>query len=293
MSEYLCSRLIRASYIFQELLTGGDLYSYLDFRGQPGLSDAETTVIIRQLLEAVKYVHAHYITHRDIKPENILMASWRSGGRIVLTDFGTAKRIVPTASQPQQPLKRRMHTKLGTFGYAAPEMHCRDDEEGYGPAVDMWSVGAVTATLLTAEPIRACFASTSDRACHPASQRVLAATTAEVRYDLRVLDDAHNQLWGPVGRRPKDFLKKLLALDESHRPTAREALEHSWFTNKLYRTELEMLYQRAIEGWKPGPQVDIETINTQHLGPGPLEDESVLEIYGATVSAHFVAPVSV
>ena len=60
-----------ARYIFQELVTGGDLYSYLDFRGGK-LLDAEAGLVIRQILKAISYLHNLDIVHRDLKVGQLL-----------------------------------------------------------------------------------------------------------------------------------------------------------------------------------------------------------------------------
>lgn len=49
-------------YIFQELITGGDLLSFLDTKDR--LTEAQAAVISRQLLEAVEYLHRNHIVHR-------------------------------------------------------------------------------------------------------------------------------------------------------------------------------------------------------------------------------------
>ena len=105
-------------YIFQDLITGGDLMSHVQRTGR--LAEAQAAIILRQLLEAVKYLHANGIVHRDIKPENILMTSWKDGGRIVLTDFGQARPTVDTQSAGKQARALRMQTLVGTIGYCAP-----------------------------------------------------------------------------------------------------------------------------------------------------------------------------
>lgn len=105
-------------YIFQELITGGDLLSYLDKKGR--LSEPQAVVIVRQLLEAVKYLHSNQVVHRDIKPENILMTSWRDGARVILTDFGQSRTIVDLEQAAKKAGVLRMQSVVGTYGYVAP-----------------------------------------------------------------------------------------------------------------------------------------------------------------------------
>lgn len=105
-------------YIFQELITGGDLLSYTELKGV--LSEPQAAVIVRQILKAVDYLHRNGIVHRDIKPENVLMTSWRDGARIVLTDFGQARVINDAKAGINTPTVSRMQTLVGTIGYTAP-----------------------------------------------------------------------------------------------------------------------------------------------------------------------------
>lgn len=107
--------------MFQELVTGGDLFSYLEYKGGR-LYDVEAAVVIRQVLKGVEYLHSQNIVHRDLKPDNILMTSLDDGARVVITDFGNA-RLLPkddSISGSKPVFGKRMHSLVGTLEYAAP-----------------------------------------------------------------------------------------------------------------------------------------------------------------------------
>ncbi|KAK5219683.1 hypothetical protein LTR72_008067 [Exophiala xenobiotica] len=220
--------------ISHDLVTAGDLFSYIESKNGR-LLEVEVAVIIRQILVALAFLHENNIVHRDIKPENILMTSLSAGCRVVLTDFGAARRIAAPRS--------RMNTVLGTREYAAPETlrQPRNRQQaiqtGYTRAVDMWSLGCVAVVLLTGglafcDPFTNTYSEKLAREC-----------------DLRFLQDS--QEWRKVRERPKDFVEKLLVLDETTRPSAEEALKHPWFSNGMHKNDFEDLYQRTIKHWHP------------------------------------------
>lgn len=101
-------------YIFEDLVTGGDLFSYVGFKGGK-LEDVEAAVIIRQVLKALEHLHDRGVVHRDLKPDNILITSLADGARVVLTDFGAATVVGNRLTQQQ-----RMLTQIGTLEYTAP-----------------------------------------------------------------------------------------------------------------------------------------------------------------------------
>ena len=72
----------------------------------------EAAAITRQIVIALEFLHSKNIVHRDLKPDNVLMTTLATGCRVVLTDFGGARKIDNELT--------RMCTVMGTYQYAAP-----------------------------------------------------------------------------------------------------------------------------------------------------------------------------
>ncbi len=108
----------------------------------------------------------------------------------------------------------------------------------------MWSIGSITAALLTGDVVF------TDRA-HPMYAqdpgKVIMSLASECNLDA--LD--HSPTWAHIGRKPKDFVKNLLVLEESKRMTVTQALEHPWIANKYHKEILQALYERATCNWRP------------------------------------------
>lgn len=51
--------------------TGGELQAILDDEGE--LSEPQAKICMREILQALRYLHSKSIAHLDIKPQNILM----------------------------------------------------------------------------------------------------------------------------------------------------------------------------------------------------------------------------
>lgn len=97
-------------YLVMELVTGGELFDRIVEKGS--YTEKDASMLIRQVLEAVDYMHEQGVVHRDLKPENLLYYSRDEDSKIMISDFGLSKMED----------SRTMATACGTPGYVAPEV---------------------------------------------------------------------------------------------------------------------------------------------------------------------------
>ncbi|KAI5844380.1 kinase-like domain-containing protein [Morchella snyderi] len=114
-----------------------DLKKYMEAIPQNmGLGRDMIKRFMSQLVEGVRYCHAHRILHRDLKPQNLLIDK---EGNLKLADFGLARAF-------GVPLRTYTH-EVVTLWYRAPEILLGGKQ--YSTGVDMWSVGCIFAEMQT------------------------------------------------------------------------------------------------------------------------------------------------
>jgi len=195
-------------YLVMELVQGGELFDQIVSRGT--YSEADAANIVRQILDAVAYMHDNGIAHRDLKPENLLCSGDESN-TIKVTDFGLSKDF-STAS---------LRTSCGTPDYVAPEVL---KGQPYDNTVDIWSIGVITYILLCGFPP---FYGNTDQQIF---EKIL-----RVEYDFPSPD------WDHISVEAKQFIKSILVPEPSKRPSALEAIEMDWIKNKAPNKPLERL----------------------------------------------------
>lgn len=186
-------------YLVTELCKGGELFDRVV--SQARFSEKQAAGAVYILLDAVSYFHKHGIVHRDIKPENILFQDTRPDAPIKIADFGFAVHSGTGET---------LRSLAGSPNYLAPEIV---ENQPYGTAVDMWSLGVVTYILLCGYmPFDA------------PNQRDLFRRIAAGRFSFP------DREWGGVSPEAKDFVASLLRVDPKARLTAEAALRHRWIT---------------------------------------------------------------
>ncbi|KAK9467408.1 kinase-like domain-containing protein [Lipomyces arxii] len=224
-------------YILEDLITGGDLFSYL-VKGDVlrPVPEAEALVIVFQILKALEYLHSKNVAHRDLKLDNILLVSQQAGSRIVLVDFGISKYVDG---------QRRMTTVVGTPEFSAPEVGFADvhkgrSRRGYDIKCDIWSLGVVLHILLSGiSP----FYDTSEK---PSK---IARNARECQLNMT------GPAWRHISLNAKDLVSQLIAVDPEERLSVTQCLSHPWIS--MHMADLQTIYDTKITAdWKvPGHKV--------------------------------------
>jgi len=240
-------------YLVLELVSGGELFDRI--LNEEKLSEEKARHLFRQMLDAVQYMHKQGIAHRDLKPENILLKT-KDSDEIKISDFGLS-RIVDEGVF--------MKTMCGTPQYVAPEILTSAGQQGYGVAVDLWSLGVILYIMLCGFP--------------PFDQ------TRGKLWDL--IKTANytfpDQYWKHISPYAKDLIGRLLTVDPEKRYTVEQALTHHWMTESLgQHINPLILNQNSVEqnanDFEQSPEDDertVEVIKKPHprLTSPELEDE--------------------
>ncbi|KAK9474867.1 kinase-like domain-containing protein [Dipodascopsis tothii] len=211
-------------YIFEDLITGGDLFSYL-VRGDVlhALGETETMVIVWQVLKALEYLHTNDVVHRDLKLDNILLVSASPGTRVVLVDFGISKCMRGV---------RRMNTVVGTPEFSAPEVGFGEPgarRTEYDAKCDLWSLGVVLHILLSAVSP---FYDPSENGARMA---------ARARAGRLHLTDGP---WDAVSEPAKDLVRRLLCVQPAKRYSIEDCYAHPWLA--AHAADLDHVYNTNI-----------------------------------------------
>ncbi|GLT68802.1 hypothetical protein SLA2020_410020 [Shorea laevis] len=199
----------------------------------PTLSDYDIRYYIYELLKALDYCHSQGIMHRDVKPHNVMIDHEQRKLRLI--DWGLAEFYHP---------EKEYNVRVASRYFKGPELLV--DLQDYDYSLDLWSLGCMFAGMIfRKEP----FFYGHDNYDQLVKIAKVLGTDELYAYlnKYRIELDPHlATLVGRHSRKPwskfinaenqhlavpeaVDFVDKLLRYDHQERPTAKEAMAHSYF----------------------------------------------------------------
>jgi non-specific serine/threonine protein kinase len=204
-----------------------DLKKYMDTRGDRGQLDYVTIKsFMYQLLQGIAFCHENRVLHRDLKPQNLLLTNQ---GKLKIGDFGLARAFgIPVNT---------FSNEVVTLWYRAPDVLL--GSRTYNTSIDIWSAGCIMAEMYTGRPL---FPGTTNE--------------DELQKIFRLLGTPSEQSWPGISQFPEykpsfhvyatqdlrmflpqidaqglDLLGRMLQLRPELRISAKDALQHPWFTD--------------------------------------------------------------
>ncbi|KRZ07910.1 Eukaryotic translation initiation factor 2-alpha kinase 1 [Trichinella zimbabwensis] len=170
-------------------------------------------IILRQLLEAIQYIHSQNVMHRDLKPSNVFLSGQKP--QVLLGDFGLACHFLSPeiwsqqdnfTAVEQQPQQTKQHSKaIGTSLYASPEQLKLST---YDNKTDMYSFGIIVYEMYFP------FQTAMERAVHIGRLR-----------QQRIAED-FQQKW------PAGIVSQLIQQQPALRPSAAELIRSGLFKSE-------------------------------------------------------------
>ncbi|XP_047439271.1 calcium/calmodulin-dependent protein kinase type 1D-like [Mugil cephalus] len=212
-------------YLVMQLVSGGELFDRIVEKGV--YTEKDASKVVKQVLQAVSYLHENSIVHRDLKPENLLYYNMDENAKIMVSDFGLSKTLEHGV----------MSTACGTPGYVAPEVLA---QKPYSKAVDCWSIGVITYILLCGYPP---FFEENETRLYSKIMR------AEYAF--------HSPFWDDISESAKDFIRNMMEKNPTKRFTTEQALRHPWIAEDtakdldIYHSVCEQMERNfAKSKWK-------------------------------------------
>ncbi|KAI3474894.1 hypothetical protein Pfo_030205 [Paulownia fortunei] len=192
-------------WVVMPYMAGGSCLHIMKSAYPEGFEEPVIATLLREVLKALVYVHAHGHIHRDVKAGNILIDS---NGTVKLADFGVAACMFDTGDR-----QRSRNTFVGTPCWMAPEV--MQQLHGYDFKADIWSFGI---TALELAHGHAPFSK------YP-PMKVLLMTLQNAPPGLDYERDKR------FSKSFKEMVAACLVKDPKKRPSAEKLLKHPFFKN--------------------------------------------------------------
>jgi len=219
-------------YLIFEKVSGGQLLDHIQTRKY--FTEHEAAHIIRDVTEALSFLHSKGIAHRDLKPENVLCVYRDRLTPVKLCDFDLGSGIKIHSGSGGSDTTPLLLTPVGSAEFMAPEIveaFIEDTEEDfkYDKRCDLWSLGVMMYILLSGYPPFSGFCGQqcgwSQGGQCDECQMNLFTNIQQGRFEF------HQREWNGVSKEAKDLIQRLLVKDAKKRLSAKDVLNHEWLNN--------------------------------------------------------------
>ncbi|KAL4656699.1 titin-like, partial [Arapaima gigas] len=205
-----------------EFISGVDIFERLG-TANFDLTEREIARYLRQVCDALQFLHSKNYAHFDIRPDNIIYTT-RKSSIVKIIEMGQARLLVPGEN---------VRIQFTAPEYCAPEVHQHDV---VSTVTDMWSVGVLAYVLLSGlNPFTA----------ENTQKMIERICNVDYTFDAEAFSD--------ISLEAMDFIDRLLTKERKHRMTAAEALEHPWlkmkteqFSTKVIKTLRHRRYYHTL-----------------------------------------------
>ncbi|XP_028771226.1 serine/threonine-protein kinase BLUS1 isoform X2 [Neltuma alba] len=209
-------------WVVMPYMAGGSCLHIMKSDYPEGFEEHVIATLLREVLKALVYLHAHGHIHRDVKAGNILIDS---DGTVKLADFGVSACMFDAGDR-----QRSRNTFVGTPCWMAPEV--MQQLHGYDFKADIWSFGI---TALELAHGHAPFSK------YP-PMKVLLMTLQNAPPGLDYERDRR------FSKSFKEMVGTCLVKDPKKRPTSEKLLKHPFFK---HARSFEYLTRTVLDGLAP------------------------------------------
>ena len=188
-----------------------------------------------QILNGVNYLHQNLIIHRDLKLENILYDEKKNIAKIA--DFGLSRKFDFDIET--------QYTDVGTFPYKPPEVILGLTH--YSTTFDIWSVGCILVEICTGFHL---FGEDNDVGVIKLLYKIFGSLNETTLPGFKNFPSSHildnlsenkgiglinyiksHQKFDFENYNFYDLIEKMLCIDPTKRISAKDCLNHPWFSN--------------------------------------------------------------